>query len=159
MKISQRPSPALQGEAAHSPAASPPLFEVVCADYEGSTHWLVSHEEKTIEEFVSDCRAAVKNVGAEYIKNETCWVDGAGWTDAVVEELVRIGYTRVEPVATWMTDSVIIDRDQDNWRELVGEELYRLALEKNKELDNDLWGAERRDEDLSRPEDYEYIEK
>ena len=123
------------------------IFEMAWCDCESYEPHLFSGPDKTEEEWVRDCNAAIIAAGPKYLKTTQGWVGANDWIRAARKELEKMGYTAVYPIAWSFSGSAIIeggeyDDDDREWSKIVGTDLYNRALDINKrirdEMDEDL---------------------
>lgn len=107
--------------------------------------WLTHEDDKTEEQFQSDCIEALKRSFAEYIAQEKSWIGFPDWQDCAVKELEKIGYAIPEIVSFGHFGSYIIGHDgedDEKLRSLVGNEIFDSVIAHNKEIKNRTYGKE-----------------
>lgn len=115
------------------------IHSIVVYGYEDHIEILLS-ADVTPEQFKRDVDKAVKQVGVEYIGKSDFWIGTTYWLHAAAKWLYEHGYERVEVDKYYFIDHAILDGDQgeEEWHELVGEELYSMALAANGKIQEDL---------------------
>lgn len=120
------------------------VFEMYWSDYEDYRFWLLTHPDKTTEEFHTDCQKAVKEVGPKYVQEDERWIGVDDWIEMAVEKMVEYGYKRILPEKWGFSGGHILD-GQDyadrEWADLVGVELVATAVAKNATVANTLDAA------------------
>lgn len=104
---------------------------------------LLHSENKSQEQFKSDCIAAMRAVGVKYIEESKPWLSAPDWIKKAIEYLVsNMGYVLPEEISlnVW-GDYIIKDKEnpdaqeEDSLRFIVGENLYLKASDKNRLLE------------------------
>lgn len=115
------------------------IFELSISGWDGDTFYaLLSHENKTQEDFQNDVYRLLKEKGEDYIKSAELtgwWVEDSGWCEYILPFLYDLGYKEVEVKAVRFSDTGIINGIEEQWKKVVGEELFNLAVKENKRLE------------------------
>lgn len=76
------------------------IFEFFWADYEAYSPYIFEGEEKTYEEFKSDCNKALKESFDEYLSNvNDSWASLSRWMDYAIVQMEDYGYAFVKPMS------------------------------------------------------------
>lgn len=110
------------------------IFELCCSGYDGSMDWLFFHPSKTEAQFKSDVDGLLVKYGAEYLSSETCWAGSGDWLRFIVDKLRALGYVPIVPTRVIYTETCIVQERDTNWKEVVGESLFQMALDHNEKI-------------------------
>jgi hypothetical protein len=129
--------------------ASINVFELYHSDYEEHTSWKFFHFDKTNWEFKQDCLLLLRQYGKEFMnEKDGGWISASDWLYYIANKLPELGYTLIQSQSHFgHFGSGIIGhgtpydgtelRDEDKeWEKKVGKELFKMALEKNKAIDD-----------------------
>ena len=115
------------------------IFNLKWCWYEEQADYLFFHENKTEKQFKEDVIFLLRRYGEDYINKEKGWCSAMSWIDFISEKLETIGYIKVEPITWSYFGGYILDEGEDDeWREIVGDRLFNLAIEKNKDSEREL---------------------
>lgn len=118
------------------------IYRVEWIDYDTRADYLFEHDSKTEEQFKADCIKAIREVGEKYLNEEKGWVSAPNWIEAAAKKMADYGYKPIDPI-TWYhfgsdiigncmyDDNAPISDEDEEWKEIVGDILFKRALEKN----------------------------
>jgi hypothetical protein len=117
------------------------LFELSWSWYEDYQTYLFYHQNKTEGEFKNDIRFLLRKYGKDYIESEkpSSWVMAPEWIEFISKKMPELGYVPAKIINENFWGAYIIDGDLDdfeekNWKEAVGEELYKEAVDHNRSI-------------------------
>lgn len=118
----------------------PNIFELAWTWYEDYCFYLFFHKDKTEEDFKKDVETIIVKYGKEYIESETSWVGANNWISFIKDKMPEFGYEEVRQVQ-WehFGDYIIKDEPDNQWKKIVGEELFNMALAKNKKIEDKIF--------------------
>lgn len=124
------------------------VFQLTWSWYEECSFWLFFHkEDKTKEDWESDCKKAIKNIGKEYLDQETSWPGASRWIEMSTIELEKLGYKKIKPIEFGCFGSYIIDErkneDKDEFEKIVGKELIDRAVGMSKKIQKTLYSKKK----------------
>jgi len=114
------------------------VFEMAWTCYEDyEPHLFIGSASKTQADWEKDCERAIRECGEDYLVQETSWAGANRWMAFACKKLEEYGYKRVRPTV-WSFFGGSISRGEDDedkkWRKIVGKDLMRKAIKKNKEV-------------------------
>ena len=125
------------------------VYEFYWNWYEEYSPTLFSHKEDKSElEWELDCKRAIKECGEEYLKQEQNWAGAQNWIGFATHKLIEYGYELITPITFGHWGSFIIEHevneeglgeDDIKWKEIVGDELFKKAIEHNIKLNKELY--------------------
>jgi hypothetical protein len=123
------------------------LFELNWCWYEDYRFYLFTHDNKTEEQFKEDVRFLLRKYGKDYLETARhedgdMLVGASDWIDFISTKMPELGYSPIDPIRESFFGSYIIDGERDddeNWREVVGDELADLAIEHNKKVRKEMY--------------------
>lgn len=110
------------------------LFELTYCYFDDKNSELYSHPDKTREQFKKDIEKLIVKYGKEYLKKakeEETMAGQMDWLFFASSKLQELGYSRVIPNEVMFSGGNIIDELDTNWKEIVGEKLFKKALKPN----------------------------
>jgi hypothetical protein len=108
------------------------IFEVNCSGYDSCRCWVLAHSAKTYDEFVVDVNTAIRDVGKQHIEGCEGWIVDTDWIESAVSYMVSSkGYIRLKPHMYKIGHDEIVDNEASEWCEIVGDDLFKLTLQKN----------------------------
>ena len=132
------------------------IYKMYWVDYDSVEDHLFEHSDKTKKEFEDDCIKAIRDVGEKYLNEEDGWISAQGWIKMASEKLIDYGYKKVDPIKWGFFGNDIIgdqyiDNDfnivqstgegDDEWKKIVGDNIFEKALDKNLAGYKELYGA------------------
>ena len=115
------------------------IFNLRWAWYEEQADYLFFHENKTEKQFKEDVIFLLRFYGEDYINQEDGWCSALSWITFISEKLEAMGYEKVEPITWSYFGGYILEKeDDDEWREIVGDRLFNLAIKKNEAVEQEL---------------------
>lgn len=112
------------------------MFNLRWSDFGEKEDWFFSHPNKTPEEFQVDVQKMMKQYGKEYIdSSEGALVGVKSWVEFVGGKLIVSGYKKLSfETVTFFGATPIEKQDYDEFAEVVGEELFQMAVNHNKSV-------------------------
>lgn len=112
------------------------LFKLYCSIYDSHQYWLYTHPnpDRTKEEFESDMKFLLVKYGKEYLQNEDSWAGSRGWMEFISEKFSEFGYEKIEPMSIGFSSGLILDESDQEFRKIVGMELWQDAMEHNRRI-------------------------
>lgn len=113
----------------------PILFGLRWSWYEDQICHLFIHFGKTQDQFKEDVKLLLIKYGKDYLKSETGWAGASGWVDFIADKMPELGYQPIKPISESFFGAYIIEGDDDEqWGEVVGEELLQEAILHNNKV-------------------------
>ncbi len=124
------------------------IFTLSWSWYEDYQYYQFCHESKTKQEFEDDVNTLIINYGKEYMEQEDSWVGIHSWVEYASKKLIEVGYSYVETETVNFWGGYILKGqkdeadnlydDEQTWKNLVGEKLFNMAIDKNRKLEEEL---------------------
>lgn len=119
------------------------ILEYSVNGWEGTTfRATLIHPTNTVEKFKEDIKELLRERGKEYIGQGGTWIDNTDWCEFILPDLLKMGYTEASiGYVNFSEVSIIREEDQysKEWMNIVGQELFNLALEKNKQIEEEMY--------------------
>lgn len=111
------------------------LFKLEWYWYEETIYWLYVHPTKTDEEFDADVKNLLITYGDEYIKSGAIsWIMVNEWIAFISDKLQVLGYEMVYPHTWNFFGGFILNKDDTDWKGVVGDRLFNKAVAINEEI-------------------------
>ncbi|SRR6266403_314847 len=118
------------------------IFTLEYEYWDDYQYYQFQHDTKSKEDFENDVNYLIKHYGEEYIDGECHWVGMPGWIEFVAGKLPELGYDKVEVDVVSFSGGSIINPFMSNsdvlWKDFVGAELFSKAVDKNRQLKEDM---------------------
>jgi hypothetical protein len=119
------------------------VYKLAWMWYEDDEYYLFTHPKSNQKKFDQDVRDILRKYGNDYINKESWNVGASGWVKYAAGKLPELGYVPVSVTSCIFSGAYSIEKkfqskelseDTKRWQEVVGVELTKKAIDKNRKI-------------------------